>query len=45
MIEKITIDEYHDNLCNFIIEFTTNTRNKDAFGHVKIESLKTFSQY
>jgi hypothetical protein len=37
---KITIDEYHDNLCIFMIDFTTNIRNKDVFGHVNIESLR-----
>lgn len=38
----ITTDEYHDNLCLFMIELTTNTRNKEIFGHVNIESLRRY---
>ena len=39
----ITTEEYHDNLCLFMIDFTTNTRNKEIFGHVNIESLRRHS--
>jgi len=38
----ITTEEYHDNLCLFMIDFTTNTRNKEIFGHVNIESLRRY---
>jgi len=35
----ISIDEFHNKISNFLIDFTGNTTNKEFFGYLNIESL------
>lgn len=35
----ISIDEFHDKLSTFLIDFIGNTINKEIFGYLNIESI------